>query len=202
MLDISPKPVNSLRAKLHNLEGEEYTERFKKRCIYYDMKGGKHQPKDGMITIPGHGWIEMDFFEAVHFNGQYVPFSKNEVGETTNHKPLRIERLPLESELPKKYHSHADGLVFDTQKDLDAHLQINHHKWNPMRIDDLDKEMEQQKAVQKLQKNQDDRILSAIGALSETLKGLDTRLSRVEHKSKSVKRRKAKHDTTGDHRPS
>ena len=62
-------------ARVWNDGANDYTEKF----------------NDNSITIKRGGFVEMDYFDAVSFMGQYVRPVKTDTGIHSNHKMLRLD---------------------------------------------------------------------------------------------------------------
>lgn len=118
------------RARVWNDNKFVHTERFKGETI----------------TIQPGSFIEMDFFEAKSFQGQYTPILRDYDGQPLpqSYKIIRVEEIKdtstkVEAEV-HRCQKCAD--TFDTSEDLEDHIDENH-------LGDLDPEVAQKRRGRK-----------------------------------------------------
>lgn len=166
---VSPIEIPTELARVWNNSDKEYVERF----------------KNDIIKIPAHGYIEMDFHDAVLFKGQYIP-----PNEGKNQKRITVEKIMRADPnwRPSGFISHIDGKVFATQEELDAHLKANNDKYIPVKNPKLDEQLNAQGSI--------------LEKLADTLFAIDERLKKLEAKPATgtgKPRGRPKRDTTGNH---
>ena len=105
----------------------------------------KEKFKGDLVEIPSKKFVDMDYFDAVEFLGQYTPIQLDGGGAPlpTSYKMLRIvKQNDFKLEDSKKIICNACGLEFDNADKLEAHVSEKH-------IDDLADEEEQKKRRKK-----------------------------------------------------
>jgi len=171
MSAIAPIDKPEAIGRIWNNSDKEYKEKFRGQ----------------LITIPARGFHEMEYYDAVMFFGQYVRPEKDDSGNYINCKPLRLEKIASGSTATStKFISHADGKVFATAEELDAHLKANADKFIPQKDEELEKAL--------AARNKTDE---ALGKVMDALSTLATRLDKLEAPKRGKKR-----DTSGDHNSS
>jgi len=158
------------RARIWNHGKEEHVEKF----------------RDEVIRIPAGGSVDMDYYDAVLFMGQWYPSVKNDAGEYIKCKPLKMQKLFSDVQEATGFISHADGKIFATEKELKAHLDENKDKFVPQVNEELDKKLAAQS-----QKN-DDKLTK----LLSVLENLNDRITALEAPKKKGR---PKRDSTRDH---
>jgi len=86
------------------------------------------------IVIPPKGYIVMDESKAIRFKGQYSPIEidGNGVPLETSYKMIRIETIEKSAkpDAEKFTCMSCSSSDFQSQKDLDAHIDQSHsHQW-------------------------------------------------------------------------
>jgi hypothetical protein len=97
-------------AKVWNDGPTDYTEKF----------------NDNDIQIKKGGFVEMDYFDAVGFMGQYIKPTKTDVGGPTNHKQLRLEPVSDAASKPVEHRCQACLGLFATANELILHSESFH----------------------------------------------------------------------------
>lgn len=97
-------------AKVWNDGPSDYTEKF----------------NDVPIHVKKGGFVEMDYFDAVGFMGQYIKPIKHDNGEVVNHKQLRLELIPDAASKPVEHRCQACLGLFATSNELILHSESFH----------------------------------------------------------------------------
>lgn len=102
----------------------------KKVRVYNDSPWThKETFKGDPIAIPGNGFIEMEYFEAHEFKGQYFPITKDAGGQQDEKSYKRIRLVPIEGEDAKaelKPTCQACKYEATSKQDLEDHIDATH----------------------------------------------------------------------------
>lgn len=91
-----------------------------------DSKPYREMFKEQLIEIPSKGFVEMDFFEANLFMGQFTPIRKNGLGDELTCKRLRLERIGAPDEAKPENRCNLCKGKFDTANELKLHSEAFH----------------------------------------------------------------------------
>ena len=102
------------RARVWNKGSKVYTTKF----------------KGDIVTIAPGAFVEMDWYDAVDFRGQYIPVIKNDSGQYLTEQKLVLEKVPgSETTTSGGYMNPLTGKSFATIDELQADMNMHKHKF-------------------------------------------------------------------------
>lgn len=102
-----------------------------KKCRVYNDSPWVHKEtfKGDPVVIPANGFIEMEFYDAHEFKGQYVPIVKDAGGQQDEKSFKRIRIIPItgeESKVEAKQVCQACKYEASSKQDLEEHIDATH----------------------------------------------------------------------------
>jgi hypothetical protein len=146
--------------------------------------------KGEKIEIPGGEFVEMDYYDAVAFKGQFVPVVVNDLGQHITEKRIEIEKIPESiRERTTGYVNPINGRVFASEQEAKDEM----HKTKEGFIQVKEAESEAFTGIQ-----------STLVKVTGVLENLSSRLDSLESKTEKPRSRSSKKgaldDANGDHR--